>query len=204
MQHFLTGSENLDKLSEAICFATAAFDGMERKVDRHPAILHSLEAATITQTLTDEKEAVIAAVLHDTVEDAGVGIGEIIERFGDRVAELVLSETENKRVKQDPSDSWRIRKEESIAVLRKTEDLGIKALYLGDKLSNIRSLYRSFKIYGNDLWKNFNQKNPAEHKWYYTSIREALEVFSDTVAYNEYSYLIDKIFGGADNGNCKQ
>ena len=63
MQHFLTGSENLDKLSEAICFATAAFDGMERKVDRHPAILHSLEAATITQTLTDEKEAVIAAVL---------------------------------------------------------------------------------------------------------------------------------------------
>lgn len=81
----------MDKLSEAICFATAAFDGMERKVDKQPAILHSLEAATITQTLTDEKEAVIAAVLHDTVEDAGVKIGEIIERFGNRVAQLVLS-----------------------------------------------------------------------------------------------------------------
>ena len=194
----------MDKLSEAICFATAAFDGMERKVDKQPAILHSLEAATITQTLTDEKEAVIAAVLHDTVEDAGVKIGEIIERFGNRVAQLVLSETENKRVRQDPADTWRIRKEESIAVLRQTEDLGVKALYLGDKLSNILSLYRSFAIYGNDLWANFNQKDPAEHKWYYTSIREALSVFSDTVAYNEYSYFIDKIFGGADNGNGKQ
>lgn len=191
----------MNKLSEAICFATAAFDGMERKVDMSPAILHSLEAAAITQTLTDEKEAVIAAVLHDTVEDAGVKIGEVINRFGDRVAELVLSETENKRVKQNPSDTWKIRKEESVAVLRQTNDLGIKALYLGDKLSNMRSLYRSFQTYGNSLWTQFNQKDPAEHKWYYTSICEALEVFADTAAFEEYRCLIKKVFGGTDNGN---
>lgn len=185
----------MDKLSEAICFATAAFDGMERKVDKYPAILHSLEAATITQTLTDEREAVIAAVLHDTVEDAGVKIGEIMERFGDRVAELVLSETENKRIKQNPSDTWRERKEESVAVLKQTKDLGIRALYLGDKLSNMRSLNRSWEIYGNELWQQFNQKNPAEHKWYYTSIAEALADLSDTSAYKEYISLINKVFG---------
>ncbi len=195
-QVIYTEGENLEQLSEAICFATKAFDGMERKVDRHPAILHSLEAATITQTLTDEKEAVTAAVLHDTVEDAGVKIGEIMELFGDRVAELVLSETENKRVKQSPSDTWRERKEESIAVLKQTEDRGVKALYLGDKLSNLRSLNRSFEIYGNELWQNFNQKDPAEHKWYYTEIGKALSVFSGTPAYKEYISLINKIFGG--------
>lgn len=193
---FLAEGENLDQLSEAICFATKAFDGMERKVDRHPAILHSLEAATVTQTLTDEKEAVTAAVLHDTVEDAGVKIGEIIERFGDRVAELVLSETENKRVKQNPSDTWRERKEESVAVLKQTEDLGVKALYLGDKLSNLRSLNRSWEIYGSALWQNFNQKDPMQHKWYYTEIAEALSVFSHTPAYKEYISLLNKIFGG--------
>lgn len=195
-QVIYTEGENLEQLSEAICFATKAFDGMERKVDRHPAILHSLEAATIAQTLTDEKEAVTAAVLHDTVEDAGVKIGEIMELFGDRVAELVLSETENKRVKQSPSDTWRERKEESIAVLKQTEDRGVKALYLGDKLSNLRSLNRSFEIYGNELWQNFNQKDPAEHKWYYTEIGKALSVFSGTPAYKEYISLINKIFGG--------
>ena len=194
----------MDQLSEAVCFATAAFDGMKRKVDNQPAVLHSLEAATITQTLTDEKEAVIAAVLHDTVEDAGISIREITERFGDRVAQLVLSETENKRLGQDPSDTWRVRKEEAVATLRQSTDLGVKALYLGDKLSNMRSLYRSFLSYGNDLWANFNQKDPAAHKWYYTSIRDALSVFSDTVAYREYSDFIDKIFGGADNGNDKK
>ena len=186
----------MDKLSEAICFAAAAFDGMERKVDKHPAILHSLEAATITQTLTDEKEAVIAAVLHDTVEDAGVKIGEIIERFGDRVADLVLSETENKRIKQNPSDTWRVRKEESLAVLKQTKDPGIKALYLGDKLSNLRSLSRSWDIYKDELWQQFNQKDPAEHKWYYTNIAEALADLSHTAAYKEYISFIEKLFGG--------
>ena len=190
------GGESLDKLSEAICFATAAFDGMRRKVDGHPAILHSLEAATITQTLTDEREAVIAAVLHDTVEDAGVKIGEILERFGDRVAELVLSETENKRVSRAPSETWRVRKEESVAVLRQTEDLGVKALYLGDKLSNIRSLSRSLEIYGDGMWQQFNQKDPAEHRWYYTSIAEALADLSHTAAYREYVALVDRVFGG--------
>ncbi len=186
----------MDKLSEAICFAAAAFDGTVRKVDRHPAVLHSLEAATITQTVTEEPEAVIAAVLHDTVEDAGVKIGEIIERFGDRVAELVLSETENKRLNRSPADTWRERKEESIEVLRTTNDLGVKALYLGDKLSNMRSLSRSWEIYGESLWNQFHQKDPAEHRWYYTAIAEALAVFAHTPAYKEYISLINKVFGG--------
>ncbi len=186
----------MDKLSEAICFATTVFDGMVRKVDSHPAILHSLEAATITQTLTDEKEAVIAAVLHDTVEDAGVKSGEIMERFGDRVAELVLSETENKRVHLNPSDTWRERKEESIAVLRQTEDTGIKALYLGDKLSNMRSIARYWQTFGNELFLQFNQKDPKAHKWYYTAIAESLSCFEHTPAYKEYVSLVNKVFGG--------
>lgn len=188
--------EAMDKLSEAICFATAAFDGMVRKVDRQPAILHSLEAATITQTVTNEKEAVIAAVLHDTVEDAGVKIGQILELFGDRVAQLVLSETENKRVNRNPADTWRERKEESIAVLQQTQDLGVKALYLGDKLSNMRSLYRSFLAYGTDFFLQFNQKDPAQHKWYYTAIAQALVELEHTPAYKEYISLIDRVFGG--------
>ncbi len=185
----------MDRLSDAICFAAKAFEGIIRKVDKQPAVLHSLEAATITQTLTNEEDAVIAALLHDTVEDADVKIGEILDRFGERVAQLVLSETENKRVNKNSADTWRERKEESIAVLNQTEDLGIKALYLGDKLSNMRSLNRSYEKYGDSLWQHFNQKNPKEHQWYYTSIAKALACFSQTPAYKEYTYLIDKTFG---------
>ncbi len=186
----------MEQLSQAICFATSAFDGMTRKVDKKPAILHSLEAAAITATVTDETEAVIAAVLHDTVEDAGVKIGEIMEKFGERVAQLVLAETENKRINRSPDETWKERKEESIAVLRQTDDFGIKALYLGDKLSNMRSLNRSFELYGNDLWLHFNQKNPKLQKWYYSAIADCLFELSNTAAFKEYVYLIDKTFGG--------
>ena len=185
----------MDKLTEAVCFAAEAFDNMERKVDKRPAVLHSLEAAVIVSALTDEKEAVIAAVLHDTVEDAGVKIGEITERFGERVAALVMSETEDKRENQKPSDSWKIRKEESVELLGKTNDLGVKALYLGDKLSNMRSLCRAHEKYGDEMWGYFNQHSPEEHKWYYTSIRDMLTEFEGRPEYAEYRLLIDKLFG---------
>ncbi len=186
----------MDKITEAICFAAEAFDNMERKVDRRPAILHSLEAAVIVSALTDEKEAVIAALLHDTVEDAGVKIDEISEKFGERVAALVMSETEDKRENQNPSETWKIRKEESIELLGKTDDPGVKALYLGDKLSNMRSLRRAHEKYGDEMWGYFNQKNPGEHKWYYTSVRDLLTEFDGRPEYAEYRLLIDELFGG--------
>ncbi len=43
----------MDQLSEASCFATRAFDGMTRKCENNPAILHSLEAAAIAVTVTE-------------------------------------------------------------------------------------------------------------------------------------------------------
>ena len=43
----------------------------------------------------------------------------------ERIKELVASETENKREDLPPSETWRIRKEESLATLEKTDDLGV-------------------------------------------------------------------------------
>ncbi len=186
----------MNSLEEAICFATKAFEGQVRKCENHPAILHSLEAATITQTVTKDMNVVIAAVLHDTVEDAEITIEEIKEKFGERVAELVAAETENKRPEKSLKDTWKIRKQEAIDILKNTNDLGIKAIFLGDKLSNLRSLYRSKLMLGEELWNQFHQNDPEMHRWYYNSILECLEDFSNAPAYNEYNELLNKIFGG--------
>ena len=78
-----------------------------------PYILHPMEAAVVVGTMTDDQNVIAAAALHDVVEDAGVTIEEIEEKFGKRVRELVASETEDKRADLPPSDTWRIRKEES-------------------------------------------------------------------------------------------
>ena len=96
--------------------------------------------------MTTDQEVIAAALLHDVVEDTHVTIDEIEEKFGKRVKELVLSETEDKRPNMPSSLSWRIRKEESLEVLKTTTDIGVLMIWLGDKLANIRSIYRELQI----------------------------------------------------------
>ena len=115
----------MELVSEAIIFATKAHDGMRRKKSEVPYILHPMEAAVIVGTMTEDQNMIAAAALHDVVEDAGVTIKEIEEKFGKRVKELVSSETEDKRADLPPADTWRERKEESLAVLKNTDDIGV-------------------------------------------------------------------------------
>ncbi len=186
----------MELVSEASTFAVKAHDGMRRKRAGLPYILHPMEVAVIVSTMTSSQEVIAAAMLHDVVEDAGVTIQEVEERFGKRVAELVGSETENKRKELPATSTWKLRKQESIDFLQGTDDLDIKILYLGDKLSNLRSIYPAWKVEGHDVWQSFNQKNPAEQAWYYRSIAENVSELSDTRAWKEFDALIQQIFKG--------
>ena len=185
----------MELVSEAISFAVKAHDGMRRKNSNNPYILHPMEAAVIVGTMTTDQDVIAAAVLHDVVEDANITIEEIEEKFGKRVRELVESETEDKRADLPPTDTWRIRKEETLSILKSTNDMGILMVWLGDKLANIRSLYREWKKEGNDLWLNFNQQDVKEHEWYYKSILKYTERLSDTLAWKEYKTITELMFG---------
>ncbi len=185
----------MELVSEAIAFAVKAHDGMRRKKSEAPYILHPMEAAVIVGTMTDDQNLIAAAVLHDVVEDAGVTIDEIEEKFGKRVRELVQSETEDKRADLPAEETWRIRKEESLAVLKNTDDTGVLMVWLGDKLANMRSIYRDFKAEGNAMWQRFNQKDANEQAWYYRSIVKLTERLADTSAWLEYKTLTELVFG---------
>ena len=185
----------MELVSEAIAFAVKAHDGMRRKKSDAPYILHPMEAAVIVGTMTDDQNLIAAAVLHDVVEDAGITIEEIEEKFGKRVRELVESETEDKRADLPPSDTWRIRKEESLEVLKKSDDIAVMMVWLGDKLANMRAIYRDFKVEGVAMWQRFNQKDVNEQAWYYRSIAKLTERLSDTSAWLEYKTLTELVFG---------
>ena len=185
----------MELVSEAIIFATKAHDGMRRKNGDAPYILHPMEAAVIVGTITDDQNLIAAAALHDVVEDAGISIEEIEENFGKRVRELVSSETEDKRANRPPVDTWRLRKEESLSVLKNTEDIGVLIVWLGDKLANIRSVYRDWKVEGDAVWQRFNQKDIKEQERYYKSILEFTSSLSHTSAWIEYKALIKIVFG---------
>ena len=185
----------MELVSEAIAFAVKAHDGMRRKKSQAPYILHPMEAAVIVGTMTDDQELIAAAALHDVVEDADITIEQIEQRFGKRVRELVGAETEDKRADLPPEETWRIRKEESLNVLKNTKDIGVLMVWLGDKLANMRAIYRDFKVEGVAMWQRFNQKDVSQQAWYYRSIAELTERLSDTSAWLEYKTLTELVFG---------
>ena len=185
----------MEIVSEAIVFAVRAHDGMRRKKSDAPYILHPMEAAVIVGTMSDDQELIAAAALHDVVEDTDITIEEIEEKFGKRIKELVASETEDKRADLPPAETWRIRKEESLEDLKNTDDIGVLMVWIGDKLANMRSIYREWKVEGDAMWQKFNQKNVSEQAWYYRSIAKLTERLSDTSAWIEYNALTELVFG---------
>lgn len=182
------------RLDDAIEFATKKHTEQTRKRENTPYILHPLEAAAVAAELTKDEDILIAAVLHDTVEDTDTSIDEVREKFGNRVAELVESETENKREDLPPEETWEIRKKESLEHLKNSTDPAVKILWLADKVSNIRTLYRLYQKEGDDLWNHFNMKDIKKQAWYYKTVAELLSDLDDTLPYQEYKQIVDYIF----------
>lgn len=183
----------MDVLDKAIIFATNAHSGALRKGTDTPYIVHPLEAACIAATITFDKEIIAAAVLHDVVEDTDYNSEDIIKEFGERVANLVMSDSEDKMKHLSPSQTWLTRKQATLDFL----DVSTKEeqiICIADKLSNLRAIYRDYKTLGDKLWDRFNQKDKEKHAWYYRGIAQRLNYIQDTYAYKEYCELLKGIF----------
>ena len=181
-------------LDKAMRFAKVKHKGTYRKGDNQPYIFHPIEVLSIASKMTKDEDILCAALLHDTVEDAGATKEEISEMFNDRIAELVADETENKRLGQDKKQTWKIRKEEAIEKVKNAKDIGAKMVCLADKVSNLRSFLSLYLMQGEDMWKNFNTSDPLLHFWYYNSLKEALVELKDYAPYKEYCFLLDALF----------
>lgn len=188
----------MNKIEEAIIYATVMHQGKVRKLGSTPYILHPLEVAQILSAMTDDQDVITAGILHDIVEDTDGTLDEIKKRFGERVAFLVSSESENDYPGESRDASWRRRKEESLKVLKNTDDQGVRMLWLADKLANIRSLAGGYSEYGEQLWDSFHQRDPEMQHWYYQTIAEQLELsLNKTGAFKEFIKHINFIWPGS-------
>ena len=183
-----------ERLNRAIAFATEAHNGAVRKITLLPYILHPMEVAANAASITTDEDVIIAALLHDTVEDAGVLPETLVREFGQRVADLVASETEDKMNHLPKSASWKARKEGSLQILRNTEDEGVKMLWLSDKLANMRSLYADWLKNGDNVFLHFHVTDKSLHAWYYRSIAELTQSLKDSAAWQEYNRLVELVY----------
>ena len=136
--------------------------------------------------LTDNVDVLTAAILHDTVEDTSVTIKDIVDRFGKKVAELVAYETEDKRSSRPASETWELRKQETIMHLHDMP-ADAKIIVLSDKTANAESLVKEWRVFGDEIWK---------HYWYYSECAKALKEFSDTIVMKKLWEYLDELFAG--------
>ena len=179
-------------IDRAIIFATNAHSGTMRKGTTIPYIVHPMEAGAIAAGLTDDYEVIAAAILHDTLEDTNTTFSSLKEAFGERVADLVAFESEDKQPERPANATWRERKQATIDSLLTAEQEEM-IIAFSDKLANLRAIYRDYLNLGNELWNRFNQKDTKEHLWYYGSFLNTCKCLEPTAAYKEFKKLYEEL-----------
>jgi GTP pyrophosphokinase len=127
---------DLRPVHRAYALAERSHDGQYRR-SGDPYITHPLAVATILAELPAPVSTIVAALLHDTVEDTSVTIAEIRKEFGETVAGIVDGVTKLDRVKYgEVAQAETIRK----MVVAMARDPKVLVVKLGDRLHNLRTL----------------------------------------------------------------
>ncbi|MBO4742912.1 MAG: bifunctional (p)ppGpp synthetase/guanosine-3',5'-bis(diphosphate) 3'-pyrophosphohydrolase [Bacteroidales bacterium] len=185
-------------LDRAIEFAVRAHAGTERRGKGFPYIVHPMEAMEIVSTITSDQELLAAAALHDTVEDTDVTVEDLRSEFGDRIAAIVASESDEFEDGVSEEDSWHARKQAAIDRLA-AASMDSKIVALGDKLSNMRAIARAYAGLGDELWNIFHAKDPKDHEWHYRGLADSLRDLAGTPAFDEFEQLINQVFPDGSN-----
>lgn len=130
--------EKLAAITAAYEFGAAAHSGQKRKTGE-AYITHPVAVAQELAEMHLDAEAIIAAILHDTVEDTSASLDEITEKFGSEVALLVdgvskLDQIEFRSHAEAQAESFRKM------MLAMIEDIRVILVKLADRLHNMQTL----------------------------------------------------------------
>lgn len=124
-------------INDARRFAHKAHARQKRKYTGEPYIVHPAEVAMLVSGVPDRTDAMVAAAwLHDTVEDCGVSLEEVQDRFGAEVAALVEMLTDASR----PEDGNRAARKRIDLEHTAAASPQAKTIKLADLISNTRSI----------------------------------------------------------------
>lgn len=195
-------SEGMALVDKALDYAAMAHKGTMRKASKTPYIVHPVEVTYYVKEILDELNVdkatyynvLAAAALHDVVEDTKYTADDIRATFGDDITALVASETEDKMRHLPSSQTWHIRKQNFLDHLGDAS-FGAQIIALADKTANALDLAEERAAEGDRMWDKFNERDPAEHQWYFDSIAAILEKpLGQTKVYSLYIDTLKKIF----------
>jgi (p)ppGpp synthase/HD superfamily hydrolase len=159
---------------DALAFAARWHEGQTRDLDGVPFVTHPVEVACLLHEAGYSDEVVAAGVLHDVLEDTEVERGELDERFGPQVAELVAAVSDDPAIEDHAERKAALRRQVAAA-----GDCAV-AVFAADKVSKAREL-RLRTGYG-----RFERKDEARIEHY----RASLEMLDDLMPGHQ---LVDRL-----------
>ncbi|MBZ4200668.1 MAG: HD domain-containing protein, partial [Methylotenera sp.] len=137
LKHYLK-SEDIAQVWEAYRYADQAHQGVVRKTGE-PYISHPVSVACILADLHMDLPTIMAALLHDVVEDTDISTADIKEKFGQQVAELVDGVTKLDKIEFQSASVAQAENFRKM-LLAMSQDVRVILVKLADRLHNMQTL----------------------------------------------------------------
>ena len=184
-----SGRDYDTQLIEAAYQLAEEAHGDQRRVSGVPYILHPTSVACILVQLGMDTESVVAALLHDVVEDTDITLDEITKKFGSEIAHLVDGVTKLKKI---PYSSREVQQAENIRkmLIAMSDDIRVIIIKLADRLHNMRTIECMKEQKRRDkALENMEVYAPIAHRLGIRTVKEEMEDLSlrylDPVGYKE-------------------
>jgi len=129
---------DLGRIRAAYAMAKMAHSGQKRK-DGSPYVTHCIAAADISVDIGLDEDSIIAALLHDVIEDTSLTHDDIARQFGNAVADIVEGVTKLTRVQytsKEDEQAENLRK----MLLAMSKDIRVILIKIADRLHNMRTM----------------------------------------------------------------
>ena len=174
-------------VEQAMRIAMLAHEGQVRKNDKSPYIIHPLMVGMMLIRYGFSDIVIAAGITHDVLEDTDVTEELLRGTLGDAVVDIVTGVTE------DNSLEWEERKKGYVELVRASSE-DVKAVSLGDKIHNLKSLLNTYDVEGASLWEKFS-RGKEKKVWFEV---EMLTMFRETWNHplvDEYEELVERMKG---------
>jgi SpoVK/Ycf46/Vps4 family AAA+-type ATPase len=178
------------RLRRAITAALGFHREHTRKGGTVPYISHVLAVTSIVQEHGGSSDEVIAALLHDAVDNGGGydALDDIERKFSSKVAGIVLGCADTLEFPKPP---WKPRKEAFLRDLPGVSE-GARLVIAADKLHNARTLLGDLRSQGDDVWQRFDGGRDGT-LWYYRRVAEEIRKTGPHLLAAELGRVVDEL-----------
>jgi (p)ppGpp synthase/HD superfamily hydrolase len=186
-----------EQLTSAVDYARVLHTEF-RKGTQIPYMAHLFGVASLVMgeaggAVPVTEDMIIAAILHDTVEDHGGKrtLDEVERKFGRNVARMMEGLSDTLAEDHDKKEGWEERKNAYLARLQ-TEPQDVLLISVADKLYNARTILDDLKEIGPVVWDRF-KRGPDKQLWYFCALLDVFQARMNSRMVAELKRTVDEI-----------